>query len=148
MEYGCQPDERGGLTLTVSGQSFPIESLFSYPNGGDNALLAGQTTAKPEPDWAVSTERLSPTEYRVRANGKYYAILRNIKLLPNRVAVRDEITNRTSEDVGIIMRTSLRAAGEHFPIAISVATPVGAYDDSATIRRRSSAAAAWASGCW
>ena len=51
----------GGFSIAVGGDSYPVESTYSYPHGGENGLLAGDAPAgNAEPTWRVTTKRSTP----------------------------------------------------------------------------------------
>ena len=105
----------GGFKITFKGEAYPVESSYSYPHGGANELLAS-----PRPDtggeksWTVSATRIGDAEHRVHAHGKYYAIDRRIRLHPNHIAVKDTFTNRTAEDIGIVISNHLNTTERNF----------------------------------
>ena len=109
-KYGFKLSANGGFVVSVKGKSYPVESSFSYPHGGENALTVG-TIEGGEPDWTVKTRRLDDRAYHVRAEGRHYAIDRQITLRPARIEVRDTITNKTDAVLGIIFQHHLNVRG-------------------------------------
>jgi hypothetical protein len=102
--------EGGGFAVQVNGQTHLVESSYSYPDGGDNRLLAAAPDRKGEPTWRVSTEKLSKGTYHVGAEGQFYAISRHVELAPSRVVVKDTIRNKTSDVVGIILSNHINTS--------------------------------------
>ena len=114
-KYKVELSERGGFTLEVNGERFPVDSAYSYPGGGDNLLSVSATPeVKNEDSWTVVARKTAEYRYQVSAGGKYYALDRAIELLPGKILIRDTITNRTAEDIGIIMKTGMAAPGADF----------------------------------
>ena len=109
--YDVKLGEGGGLAVTVKGQTYRIESSYSYPHGGENRLTAGSADKQGEPAWKVATRRLDAKTYQVSANGKYYAITRRIELEPSRVMVKDTIRNTSDDVVGIILSNHVNLRG-------------------------------------
>ena len=115
-KYSAEVSPRGGFTLAVNGEKFTVDSLYSYPGGGENPLSVSDAPgAKKEESWTVDLKKVADDRYEVKGAGKFYSIDRTVQLQPGRILVRDTFTNRTSEDVGIIMKTVLPAPGEKFP---------------------------------
>jgi len=109
----------GGFRMVLQGETYPVESAFSYPYGGENALLAStDNDAQCEPSWTVTTRRAGATEYEVRARGQYYSIDRTIKLSRDHVAVTDKIQNLTDNDLGIIVDNHFDTGEKKFPICM------------------------------
>lgn len=98
----------GEFSLRANGREFPLVSQFSYPGGGFNQL--GQPAGpdqRSEASWQPAVERLSATRYRVTAAARCYELARSIEVQPSRVIVRDTLTNRTGEALGILVRNRL-----------------------------------------
>ena len=114
--YDVELCKGGGLRVLVNGESYPVESTFSYPLGGENALLASsQKGPQSEPSWTVTTQRVAGNEYKVLARGQHYAVERNISLQPTRIVVTDTIANLTDKDLGIIVDNYLDMGKKDFP---------------------------------
>jgi hypothetical protein len=114
--FALKVGARGGLGVQLKGRTFPVVSEFSYPHGGFNAIgpPAG-AGRRGEAAWNPAVEKLAPGRYRVAAAGKYYALARSIEAQPGRVVVRDTITNRTAEPLGIFVRHTLAPAEGMLP---------------------------------
>lgn len=112
--YSVELQPGGGFIITVSGRRFPVESSFSYPQGGENRLSASKGDEQNEPDWRVTTKRLGKDRYEIAAKGSFYTIQRLLRLYPNRVSVQDTIRNDTNEDLGVILDNYLDAAGQAY----------------------------------
>ena len=108
LSYDFELCDGGGFRIILKGGSYPIESSYSYPHGGDNTLLSSpRPDAGSEKSWSVSTEKLGTGRHRVRARGEFYAIERVIQLHANHVAIKDTLRNTTGKDVGIIISNHL-----------------------------------------
>ncbi|MDO9538375.1 MAG: hypothetical protein Q7J68_08685 [Thermoplasmata archaeon] len=112
----------GGFTVTVNGETYPVESFYSYPNGGENQFLAAHEP-KGEPSWRVATKRLNGSTYEVTGEGKYYSVHRRIKLYRNRISVKDTISNRTKEVLGIILKNQFRTEGRSIKATLVAGYP-------------------------
>jgi hypothetical protein len=91
----------GGFLLSIRGKDYPVESSFSFPHAGDNRLVASAEVCRSgEAAWTVKTSRL---RREVTAAGGYYRLHRQLTALPNRIVVRDTVTNRTQAPLGVIV---------------------------------------------
>ena len=116
LPYEIELAPRGGFWIKLDGERYAVDSTWSFPHGGENTLLASTTArGSEEKPWTVSTKKISDSEYRVTAHGATYAIERAIRLLPDRLAVHDRVTNLTDQDIGIIMDHRLDASASAFP---------------------------------
>lgn len=108
--YRVKQASGGGFVVEVKGHSFPVESTYSYPHGGENAL--GVTPAKgSEPEWKVMASQGGKQTYRVQAAGKYYSLRRVLRLNATRIEVEDTITNKTDDVLGIILSNHINTRG-------------------------------------
>ncbi len=108
VRYSVEMCKGGGLRLLFQGQSYALESVYSYPNGGENRLSASESVNNNgEPEWNLKADKGDSSTYRVTAGGKYYVIHRQVELQPTRVLVKDTITNTSGADVGIILSNSI-----------------------------------------
>jgi len=115
VAYDLRLSEGGGFSLVIAGREYPFESWYSYPHGGENKLAVSATPdRRGEDSWSVSSRRAGETTYAVRAAGQFYVVDRQLTVLPNRVAIRDTFTNRTKEDLGIIIQNHLKSGESAF----------------------------------
>jgi hypothetical protein len=110
LPFSISVADGGGFTLKAGGCEFPVESRFSYPNGGENVLSVGKPAG--EAQWQVKVTPLDASTYQVAARGQHYRILRTIRLLPNRVSVADLITNAGRTPIGIILKNQVGTQGQ------------------------------------
>jgi hypothetical protein len=91
--------------VRIGTQLYPVESSFSFPNGGENRLVVGATPdVAGEKEWTVKTEKLTANgAYRIIAEGKHYRITRELTPQPSRVLVKDHIENLTEADLGLAL---------------------------------------------
>ena len=124
VRYDLDLCKGGGFRVGIKGKSYPVESSFSYPHGGDNKLTASDISDdKGEPAWNVKTERVGASTYRVTATGKYYRINREIELQLSRVLVKDTITNISNADVGIMLSNHIDVRGKKGLKTQAIAAP-------------------------
>ena len=109
--YELQVAKGGGLKVIVKGQTYRVESSYSYPHGGYNRLLAAASNRKGEDSWKVTTKKLDGRTYEVKASGKYYAINRRIEMEPTHIMVKDTIRNTSDDVVGIILSNYVNTRG-------------------------------------
>ncbi|MBN1343719.1 MAG: LamG domain-containing protein [Phycisphaerae bacterium] len=111
--YAIEIGKGGGFTIVLEEDRYPVESTYSYPNGGINTLWAcrkpGPEAERPEPEWKVTTKKVDESTHSVQAVGRHYAVDRRIELGPGRVLVRDTITNKSGAELGILLSNHIRA---------------------------------------
>jgi len=104
---GFQLSKLGGFRVTTPAGLITVESAFSFPQGGENAFAVGTPPREAEPDWKVTMRRTGDSQ-GVVGEGRYYRIERSVEGLPGRVVVRDSITNKTAEPLGVLIAHSVR----------------------------------------
>ena len=108
-EYAVEVGKDGGITATIHGRRFLVESTYSYPYGGANVLGAAEdVNAQPEPSWRVESKRIDAANYRVAASGKFYSLDRQVVCHPTHVLIEDTIENIGPDEVGIILSNRIR----------------------------------------
>jgi len=124
-EFSLLPQPGGGFVLETQGQRLPIETVLSYPNAGDNRLAAGTVDSTGEPGWEVSVRDLPDGDYEAVATGASYELRRVARKLPGRVEVSDTFTNRTDQDLGIIIDNRLDATQTPYKSSFVAGYPEG-----------------------
>jgi len=109
--YTLKVAEGGGFAIELKGQTYRVESAYSYPDAGDNRLVAGPPDDQGEPGWKVATARTDAGSYRVTAQGRSYDITRSIEPAPTRVLVKDTIHNRSPDVIGILLSNHVNTTG-------------------------------------
>ncbi len=98
--------DRGAMAVEVDGESYTIESLYSYPGPegkvGTNELSCRRQVGA----WQLDIQRgkTAPEQIRIIGKGKYYTLMRTISVEGSRIGVSDEIVNETNEAVGVLIR--------------------------------------------
>jgi hypothetical protein len=106
----------GGFTVGLGRRSYAVESVYSYPYGGENRLgQEAKSDASAEKGWTVRTEKTGEDAYRTVAVGAYYRITRDIEKQPTRVLVRDRIENLTDADLALAVDNRIVAPGGEPP---------------------------------
>jgi Concanavalin A-like lectin/glucanases superfamily len=104
VAYGAAPGELGGFTVDIDGRRYAVESTFTYPHGGANALAAAKSKeSECEASWAIETHPIDDTSWRVSAKGAFYTIERVVERRPAQVLVKDTITNTSGAALGIML---------------------------------------------
>lgn len=96
---------RGEFQVDANRESYLAESRFSYP--GDRIRWHLLSAAQEEGQVTSKVVKLSPIEAVVTVRGSLYDIVRRVRLHDGRVNVRDELTNRTNEPVGLMVKHDL-----------------------------------------
>ncbi len=111
--YSIDLGDNGGFTVRFAGQSYPVESVFSYPYGGENRLTSSLLPSQSgEKNWTVQKEQLTNSTFRVTATGKFYRVVREIETQPTRIMVKDRIENLTDADLGLSVDNRIDATGK------------------------------------
>jgi hypothetical protein len=102
--FTLEVSQGGGFAVRIGAQTYPVESSFSYPQGGENRLVvAAGPDAAGEQEWTVKTEKLGENAHRIVATGKHYRITRDVTPQPSRILVKDRIENLTDTDLGLAL---------------------------------------------
>jgi hypothetical protein len=93
----------GGLQLRVADEPYFVETAFSCPGGPEkfDALSCAAPAAGVEAAWRPAVRRLSDGEAEIRAEGKFYSLLRRVRPVGNRIEIEDTLTNLTDSPLGI-----------------------------------------------
>jgi hypothetical protein len=123
--YSLEVSTGGGFAVRIGAQSYPVESSFSYPQGGENRLVVSAAPdAAGEKEWTVKTEKLSENAHRIVATGMYYRITRELTLQPTRILIKDRIENLTDADLGIALDNRVDARDKAGVELQALAAPV------------------------
>jgi hypothetical protein len=111
--YALDVGEGGGFTLRLGDETYPVESVYSYPLGGENLLTASaRSVSAGEKEWRVQREKIGDSTYSVVATGKHYRITREIAGQATRILVTYRIENLTAEDLGIAVDNRIDLQGK------------------------------------
>ena len=108
VPFRVVPADDGGFVVEVAGERFAIESRFSYPHGGENAFLVSRSPTTAEAGWRVESRELGADAVQVKGEGAAYRIDRDVRRFPNRVVVRDTLTNTSGEAIGLFITHRLQ----------------------------------------
>lgn len=123
--YTLEVSAGGGFAVRIGTQSYPVESSFSFPQGGENRLLAGATPdATGEREWTVKTEKLGKNAHRIVAAGKHYRITREVRPERSRILIKDRIENLTDADLGLALDNRVDAQDKAGVELQALAAPV------------------------
>lgn len=103
VAYKLETGRNGGMRLTVNGDIYELDSAFSYPEGELNCFA--ERPGKSE--WKVDILENNIQNVVLKGAGKYYSVIRTVRLLPDRLSVSDEIMNLTGTDLGIICKRNI-----------------------------------------
>ncbi len=114
----------GGLSLTCGGQSYSVDSDFSYPQGGENAFFcAAAAPAGMEPRWSAVTHKVNDNTWEVRAEAGTYRVERRVAREASRVLVDDTFVNKTAAPLGVIVNHRIGTQGHEFKRAYLAGYP-------------------------
>ncbi len=123
--YSLEVSQGGGFAVRIGTQSYPVESSFSFPQGGENRLrFAATPDTAGEKEWTVKTEKLGENAHRIVATGKHYRITRELTPEPSRILIKDRIENLTDADLGLALDNRVDAR-DHAGVELqALAAPV------------------------
>ena len=108
MPYQVVLGAGGGFTLNAGGKRFAVESLFSYPNGGENGWMTDAPAARPEAQWRADRSEPDAATRLITSEGTSYRVSRRMELRENRIVIQDTFTNKGKEPVGILLSHRIR----------------------------------------
>ncbi|MCK5527202.1 MAG: hypothetical protein KAJ05_08640 [Candidatus Latescibacteria bacterium] len=111
-EFELRIGPGGGMEIIVGGESYLLESSFSFPGERICVNLLSEQGSGDDPEWKPVVKRTAPSRVEITANGAFYELRRTISLEGHRLSVEDALTNRSREDVGVLVRNRIFAAGE------------------------------------
>ncbi len=117
----------GGLTLTIQGHTFTVDSSFSEPGGGRNPM--GREAQ--EGGWSL----LASGGDRLEASCGSCRVSRLLRHEPDRLVVQDTITNLSSDALGWIIRHRLQASEGPPPMAYVGGRPAAGAVTERSINR-------------
>src|SRR3989338_6372373 len=105
--------DQGAMAVEAHGESYIIESSYSYPDGGKvgtNELSCRRQIGS----WQLNIHRgkTAPEQICIIGKGKHYTLARTVSMEGSRIRVSDEIVNETNEAVGVIIRHRVVTAEE------------------------------------
>ena len=115
-QYKLDVARDGGLNVALKGQTYRVESSYSYPHGGENRFLAGDFQGKPDPSWQVTSRKQVGKAWYLKASGTHYTVLREIAPERTRISIKDTITNTTDEVIGVILSNYVNLTGLREPM--------------------------------
>jgi hypothetical protein len=118
--YALQPvgearvrvSDDGALVIGAGGREYRLSSTWSWPGAGLNALGAKSGSSR----WRVTMRKRSATEWVVEGADPAYQLRRRVSVADGRVRVRDEVTNRRDQPLGIVHRHELGLGDEPVPV--------------------------------
>lgn len=99
-------NNRGAMSVEVDGESYIIESFYSYPWSGGKIGTNELSSRRQVGEWKLDIQKrnTAPGQVRIIGKGEYYTLIRTILVEGSRIGISDEIINETNDDVGIIIR--------------------------------------------
>jgi len=104
--FQVEVHENGSFHLIVNGVRYPFITKVSWPNGQFNQLpIANGATS--EASWKPTIRKIDENHYEMGASGDFYSLRREIEVLPTHVNIKDTYTNKTDEDLGLLIYNEL-----------------------------------------
>ena len=97
--------DQGAMAVEMDGESYVIESSYSYPNEGKIGM--NELSCRQQPgSWKLNIhkEKTTPEQICIIGKGKHYTLTRTVSMEGSRIGIDDEIVNETNEAVGVIIR--------------------------------------------
>ena len=117
-EFELRIGPGGGMKIIVGGESYFIESSFSFPGERIGVNFLSEQESGDDPNWKPVIKRVSPTQVDITTRGIYYKLCRTISFKGYRFSVTDVFTSLAQKDVGVIVRNRISAAGQSNRILI------------------------------
>jgi hypothetical protein len=95
--------DQGGFRILIKNRAYPFQTRISWPQGDYNHLSTGVKSPKSEEAWKVQVRRAGPGKYQVAAAGNHYSVRRSIEIFADHVQIKDEYTNTSKEDIGLLI---------------------------------------------
>jgi hypothetical protein len=103
----------GGFVIKTSKQEWKFASSFSYPNAGFNHLLASAKTNS-QTTWKTRVKH-RPNGGEVSAQCPYYRLRRDIRFTPQKIEIKDTLTNLSKKPLGLLVRHEVNLKGLKTP---------------------------------
>ncbi len=101
-DFSLDVTNTGGMTVSIEGEKYFIESKFSYPHIPQMRYnLLGLSSGNGQVDWKAEVTQISNNEIGVQATNPNYTVSRKIKLTQNRIEVSDTVNNTSGVPIGI-----------------------------------------------
>jgi hypothetical protein len=101
VDYDLEVAPNGGLTVRIGKASYQVRSAFSRVGGGMQWIGSPVNSDAQDHPWPLEVKKESDGVYQVTAVNDHYTLRRRIERFGNRVAVSDQLTNRTDELLGV-----------------------------------------------
>lgn len=108
IEYEFEVTESGGIQIKVDDTVFPVESMYSFPHGGENGFSNSRLTTCEE-KWNVRVDHNGEERASVTGEGAFYSIERKIERFDDHIAVKDTFKNLTNDPMGILINNQADA---------------------------------------
>lgn len=101
-EFSCRVTRAGGLTITMAGRRYDVQTRVSWPHGDFNVMAARGGLMPGEEGWHVEL-RDTGAQHHVHAGGSFYTIDRVVDIRATHIYIKDTYTNTTTEDLGLLI---------------------------------------------
>ncbi|MGC8739231.1 MAG: hypothetical protein ACP5UA_11390 [Candidatus Hydrogenedens sp.] len=100
--YTVNIGEGGETEIKIAEGKYKLVSIYSYPSEkiGFNSF---DSTYENSPDWKVTIQKISNNSVSIEGSGKDYSITCSIETKSEKISVKETITNKNDEPVGIII---------------------------------------------
>lgn len=101
--YKVLVGERGALSVDVDGESYDIKPTYSHPDGG--TVGTNELSWSGPGSWQLDVRAgTAPEQIRIEGKSKQYTLTRTVSVEGDRIGISDEIANKTTDAVGIVIR--------------------------------------------
>jgi hypothetical protein len=99
--------EHGELKVDTPDECFVLETTYSYPGEkiGWNGFAIDPSES--ESGWTVESKKVSEDTLKITASGRYYRIVRTVRIRDGKIKFEDQLTNLSDEPIGFIVWNDL-----------------------------------------
>jgi len=125
QEITVKVGKAGGIQIDTAGDSYVVESCFSYSGDGRKIGWNGLprkfnqprypdvTTQKGnESSWKPKVKQISADMFRIEAEGECYRLQRTVKMGNGKVDFEDKLTNLRKVPTGVVIRHGVTASSD------------------------------------
>ena len=100
--YTVNIGEWGETEIQTAEGKYKLVSTYSYPSE-KIGFHSFDSACEKTPDWRVDVQKLTDNRVSIQASEKDYSIIRNIETEGEKVIIKETITNKDDEPIGIII---------------------------------------------
>ncbi|MCA1902003.1 MAG: hypothetical protein LDL53_07265 [Candidatus Hydrogenedens sp.] len=100
--YTVNIGQDGETEIKTAEGKYKLVSTYSYPSEKIGFSYFDSTHENP-PDWKIDIHKITDNSVSIEASGKDYLIMRKIEVQNEKISIKETITNKNDEPIGIII---------------------------------------------